>query len=95
MTKTKKKLTAKKRPATELDGVYFLKIVLYVIIGAQWVHLTNHAGDSIVPLPVGLIIGVLFASHEHFQMDRKIEYALLVVAALIGFWSQAGIYVTI
>jgi len=93
MAKTKKKKTSKQ--PQELDSIYFLKILLYVIIGAQWIHLTDNLGNSIVPIPVGLFVGILFASHEHFQMDRKIEYALLLVAALVGFWSQAGIYITI
>jgi len=93
MPKTKRKRTSK--PATELDSAYLLKIVLYLIVGAQWVHFTNLAGTWQVPVPLGLIIGVLFATHEHFQMDRKIEYALLLIAAFVGFWSQVGLYISV
>lgn len=86
----KNKRTAKK----ELDSAYFLKIVLYLIVGAQWIRVVNPAGTTQLPIPIGLIIGIVFASHDHFQLDRKIEYAILLVAMLIGFWSQIGIYVT-
>jgi hypothetical protein len=84
----------KRAKSTELDSAYFLKIVLYLIVGAQWVRLTNSAGTSQIPIPVGLVVGMLFAAHDHFQMDRKIEYALLLLAALVGFWSQVGVYIT-
>jgi len=82
-------------PKQELDTVYFLKIVLYLIVGSQWVWLVNGAGAVRFPVPAGLIIGVLFASHEHFRLDRKVEYAVLLVAMLIGFVTQYGLYITI
>ena len=88
MPKTKKKVKSQ-----ETDGAYLLKIVLYVIIGAQWVHVSH--GTSDFPLPVGLVVGMLFASHDHFQIDRKVEYAILLIATLVGFWTQAGIYITL
>ncbi|HVS58915.1 MAG TPA: hypothetical protein VHD60_04265 [Candidatus Saccharimonadales bacterium] len=91
MAKTKRKATPTRQ---ELDSVYLLKLVLYLIVGAQWIRFTNVAGTTQFPVPVGLIIGVLFASHDHFQIDRKIEYAVLLIAALVGFWSQIGIYIT-
>ncbi len=90
MSKTKQR---RKQSAQELDSAYLLKLVLYLIVGAQWLWL-NH-GTTQIPLPIGLFIGVLFAVHEHFQIDRKIEYAVLLVAMLVGFWSQAGIFVSL
>lgn len=83
MAKTKKK--------TETDGAYLLKLVLYLIIGAQWLFIKTGAGGQ-VPLPVGVLVGVLFASHEHFQIDRKVEYAVLLVAMLVGFFAQIGLF---
>lgn len=65
-----------------------------MIVGAQWIRFVNPAGTTQIPIPVGLIIGVLFASHDHFQMDRKIEYALLLIAMFVGFWTQIGVYIT-
>lgn len=49
--------------------------------------------QDILMLPVGFIAGIMFARHEHFQIDRKIEYAVLLVAMVlsayipvVGFW---------
>ena len=78
--------------AQELDGVYLLKLVLYMIVGAQWIRFESHAGTTQIPIPIGLVIGLLFAAHDHFKIDRKIEFAVLLVAMFIGFWSQVGIY---
>ena len=87
--KTKKSRTA------EPDSAFLLKMVLYLIIGAQWVRIVNPSLTKEIPLPVGLVLGLLFAMHDHFRLDRKIEYALLLVAMLVGFWSQTGVYITI
>lgn len=78
----------------ETDSVYFLKIVLYLIMGSLWLKVTK--GDtSQFPLPLGFILGMTFAMHEHFQTDKKIELAILLVAMLIGFWAPFGIYITL
>lgn len=87
----KKSKTKKRRQ--ELDSVYLLKLILYVIVGSQWMWLTNTAGTMEIGLPVGLAIGLWFASREHFQLDRKVEYALLLVATLVGFWARMGLYI--
>ena len=83
-----------KKQNKELDSVYFLKLVLYLILGSLWVKISK--GDSLqIPLPVGLVIGLLFARHEHFQLDKKIEYAILLLAAFVGFWLPFGIFVAV
>jgi multisubunit Na+/H+ antiporter MnhE subunit len=86
-----------KKPAqtAELDGVFVFKIVLYVVLGSLWLKLQTSTTDSHLsfPIPVGLIVGLLFASHEHFQIDRKIEYAVLIVATLIGLMVPYGIFI--
>jgi len=94
MAKTNRRKAAARRPQRELDSVYLLKIVLYLIVGAQWIRFVRPDGSGQIPIPVGLIVGVLFAAHDHFQLDRKIEYALLLVAMFVGFWTQIGIYIT-
>lgn len=91
MAKAKKK---KARTPIEPDSAFVLKMVMYLIVGAQWVRIVNPSLTKEIPLPAGLIIGLLFATHDHFQIDRKIEFAVLLVAMLVGFWSQTGIYVT-
>lgn len=86
--KSKRKSTAK-----ETDGAFFLKLVLYVILGAQWVFLTDAPMTKQIPLPAGLLIGMFFTMHEHFQIDRKIEYAILLIACFIGYWAQTGVLI--
>lgn len=88
----KKKLKNTPQPQQELDSIYFLKLVVYLMLGSFWIKITD--GQSIqVPIPIGLLIGLVFASHDHIQFDRKIGYAVLLVAMLIGFWAPFGIYI--
>lgn len=87
------KKQSRQQRARRQDGVYFLKILLYMTLGLQWVWLTDGLGHVQLALPLGLGAGILFARHEHFMIDRKIEYAVLLVAALVGFLLEAGVYV--
>jgi hypothetical protein len=89
-----KQKTKKRAVQPELDSVYVLKLVMYLIIGALWIRFGNSSGNGQIPIPFGLIIGLLFAMHDHFKIDRKIEYAVLLVAMFVGFWTQAGLYIT-
>ncbi|HSX44010.1 MAG TPA: hypothetical protein VLE69_01785 [Candidatus Saccharimonadales bacterium] len=86
MAKAKQK--AKKQPQ-ELDSIYFLKMVFYLVIGSLWIRITK--GSSEIPLPVGLALGLVLASHEKLQIDRKIEYAILIMAMFLGYWLPIGI----
>lgn len=70
----------------EQDGVYVLKLVLYFVLGCLWVNLSG-VGISI---PIGLIFGIILISREHFQIDRKIEYAMLLVATILSFIAPIG-----
>lgn len=89
MAKNKKSKAAARTAPHEADSVYILKLVLYLIIGSQWLRITK--GTMTIPLPIGLIIGVLFARMDRFQIDRKIEYAILLLSMFIGFWLPLGI----
>jgi hypothetical protein len=80
----------KKNPTQELDSVYLLKLVLYLVVGAQWLKIVTASGSQI-PIPIGALVGLLFATHEHFRLDRKIEYAVLLVAMFVGFWVPVGL----
>lgn len=80
----------------EPDSIYFLKLVLYVILGSFWIkfHVPLTIGDFIINgFPLGLLVGLLFASHDHFQVDRKIEYAILILVTILTFFLPAGIVV--
>jgi hypothetical protein len=86
----------KQKQATERDSTYFLKIVLYIVLASFWVKFPQpiQLGDfTVYGLPLGLMIGLLFATHDHFQIDRKIEYALLIIVTIITFYIPAGIVV--
>jgi len=98
-TKTKKK-TAKKSTAKPSltqqgnDGTFLLKIVLYIIVGSIWLRFENPVtlGAFVFNgLPIGLIVGLIFASHDHFQIDRKLEYVVLIMVAVLSYFLPIGI----
>lgn len=97
-TKAKSKTTIKvskkvvKRPET--DSAYFLKLVLFLILSSLWLRITVDE-NTVVPLPAGAIIAVFYALHDHFQIDRKIELALILIGMFISFWLPIGIYVSL
>lgn len=82
----------KKRQKQEKDTVYILKMILYHVVGIQWLRITLSSGTQI-PIPIGFMLGLLFTTHEHFQIDRKIEYAVLLSAMFVGFWLPVGVSV--
>jgi hypothetical protein len=92
-TKTKRPSKKKLASTTDADGPYLLKLVLYTVIGTQWLWFETPSGS--IPVPIGLLIGLVFAMHEHFQVDRKIEYAVLLAAMLAGFIAKVGIFIAI
>lgn len=86
----------KKQSGPEPDSVYFLKLVLYIVMGSFWLKFAHPIpiGDfELHAFPLGLCVGLIFAAHDHFQIDRKIEYAILVLVTIITFFMPAGIVV--
>lgn len=77
----------------ETDSAYILKLVMYLTLGSIWVHLDIQG--NVLPLPIGLGLGLLFASHDHFKIDRKIEYAVIIVAMFIGYFLNPLVSITI
>jgi hypothetical protein len=93
--KPKQKMRRNSKVRTiETDGVFFLKAVVFLILGTQWVYLTGFP-DWQVPVPVGLVVGLVLATHEHFKIDRKIEYVLLLVSAFIAYWLPIGLIIQV
>ncbi len=98
-TKSQKqqKRTAKKSKQTiaeERDSVYFLKLVLYLMLGTVWLKFSEPViagGIPLVGVPIGLLVGLLIASHDKFQIDRKIEYAVIIVMTVVSYFLPAGI----
>jgi hypothetical protein len=80
---------AKARKSKESDSVYFLKILLYFVLGLVWFKF-----NGLPIIPAGALVGVLFAQHDHFAIDRKLEYLILLVSAAVGL-AGAGFFVAI
>lgn len=78
----------------ESDEAFFLKIVMYLLVSSLWVRIDTGDG-TVIPLPVGAVVAVFFALHDHFQIDRKIELALILVAMFISFWLPIGLFITL
>ena len=86
----------KNKQTDERDSTYFLKLVLYVVVGSFWLKFQQPlqlGAFAINGLPLGLVLGLLFASHDHFQVDRKIEYAILIIVTIVTFFLPAGIVI--
>jgi hypothetical protein len=87
-------MVKKKQKSTETDSAYFLKLVLYVVLGTFWLKFADpiQVGAFLINgFPLGLLLGIIFASHDHFQVDRKIEYAILIVMTVLSYFLPAGI----
>lgn len=78
--------SAKKSSARETDNAYFLKILIYFVLGTIWIKV-----NGFVVFPAGLLLGIIIAQHDHFSIDRKIEYAVLIMAAVLGLTGW-GVY---
>lgn len=83
----------KTRKTSETDTIYVLKLILYLILGSQWLRITK--GTVTIPLPVGLIIGLWFARSDRLSFDRKMAYAILLLSMFIGFWLPLGLEITL
>ncbi len=71
-----------------------MKIVFYFLLGAMWVRLVGlGAGDATFSIPLGFVVGLFFVRHEHFAIDRKIEYVVLLFAMVLSFYLPVGILI--
>ncbi len=83
-----------KSSKTDVEGLYFLKLVLFLILGSFWIRIGNGSTWQI-PVPIGLLVGLLLARNDRFKIDRKIEYAVLLIAMFIGFWTPMGMLIKV
>lgn len=81
----------------ETDSKYFLKLVVFVILGTLWLKFSepmSWLGMPLNALPLGLLGGLLLVhKFEKYQSDRKIWYAILVVVTVISYFVPAGIVI--
>jgi hypothetical protein len=91
----KSKIKNKKSLEYEADSTYLVKILLFFILGTFWVRLVdvNVGFLNHVSLPAGFLIGLLIAQHEHFQIDRKIEFLILIVATFVSYFLPMGLVI--
>lgn len=73
--------TNTKIPYYESDFAFLVKSALYLILGSSWIAFGDHRW-----IPLGVIVGFVFSKIEILRINRKIEYALLVVGALLGLY---------
>lgn len=81
----------------ESDSAYFLKLVIFALMGTFWVKFAQPIewlGVPIGGVPVGLIVGlILVRRYEKYQSNRKIWYAILLVITIISHFVPAGIVI--
>lgn len=85
-----KKTAVRKSLAPETNSVYFLKILVFFVLGSIWVK-----SNGIVVFPIGLILGLGLSAHDHFAIDRKVEYAILIVSALLALSTGNIVFVVV
>ena len=103
---TQKKQTKRKNKQTsvsvkerifETDSSYFLKLVVFILLGTFWLKFGQPiiiAGLSLQAIPVGMLVGLLLIRQfEKYQADRKIWYAILLVVTIICYFVPAGVLI--
>ena len=81
----------------EADSAYFLKLVLFFVLGTFWLkfEIPLEIGSVLLPaFPLGMIVGLLIVHKvEKLQFNRKIWYAVLLIVGLISLYLPAGIVI--
>lgn len=81
----------------ESDGEFLLKLILCVLLASFWLKFGQPftlGTTRITAIPVGLFLGLIIVNRfEHFQSDRKIWYAILVIIGVLSYFVPAGIVI--
>lgn len=81
----------------EKDSVFFLKLVVFVVLGALWLRLKEPiplGPLEVQGLPVGLMIALLLVLKlEKYQFNRKIWYTALVLVAILSSFTPVGVLI--
>lgn len=96
-TPRKARKGVQKEESYETDGTYFLKLVVFVLLGTLWLKFAqplSWLGHLVTGIPLGMLIGLLLVNKfEKNQEDRKIWYAILLVVTIICYFVPAGIVI--
>ena len=84
------KAIAKKRITKEADSVYFLKILVFFVLGSICVKY-----HGIVIFPIGAVIALGLTAHDHFAIDRKVEYAVIIISSLLTLATGYSVFVVV
>lgn len=96
MVKKQKKQRWRNTRMPETDGVFLLKLVLYIALSTFWIKFGQplHMGSIVLNgLPVGFLVGLIIATKEKRQINRKIAYSVLVVITILCYFFPAGIVI--
>src|SRR5688500_8435275 len=107
MTKQKKpiKKTRQKAAASskayervfETDGTYFLKLVVFVLLGAFCLKFgtpVTWLGIFLPGIPIGMLLGlILVRQFEKIQSVLKIWYAVLLVVTVVSYFYPTGVVI--
>lgn len=81
----------------EKESLFFLKLVVFIILSALWIRLSNpfEIGPFVVQaIPLGLVIALLLVLRiEKYQFNRKIWYATLILMGILTSFTPVGIVV--
>ena len=79
----------------EKDGIFFGKLVLFILLSTLWLRFDNPLGIGplvIHAILVGLIIALLLVLKiEKYQFNRKIWYTALILMAILTSFTPVGI----
>lgn len=78
------------------DSTFFLKLVMFVVLGSFWLKFAIPLALGpfmLTGIPLGLFLGIFLASRDRFQIDRKIEYTILVIVTVISYYFPSGIVI--
>jgi len=95
--KNKATTASSKERVFETDGTYFLKLVVFALLGTLWIKFQQPISWFGLPfnaVPVGFLVGLLLVrKFEQYQTDRKIWYAILLVVTIVCYFAPAGIVI--
>lgn len=104
--KQSKKAPVRNKPAATLrtaervfesDSTYFLKLVVFILLGTLWLkfeHPITWLGMPLSGVPLGMLLGLILVNKfEKHQSDRKIWYAILLIVTIICYFMPAGVMI--
>lgn len=96
MAEKQKKQRWRNTRMPETDGVFLLKVMLYIVLGTFWIKFGQplQLGTALLNgLPVGFLIGMFIAAREKRQINRKIAYSLLIIVTILCYFFPAGVVI--